>query len=209
VNNLEILNGIRHLKINDVRLKYIIDNSSQYSIIPSNRYFESLVTSIIGQQLSIRAADKIIERFSNYFKNRIIPELIIDAETEDLRKLGISYSKIKYIKDLSSKIEEKEISFANISTKSDKEIIELLTKIKGIGVWTAQMFLIFTLGRLNVLPTGDLGIKKAIKVLYVLKELPTENKIEKISRKYNWSPYNSIAAWYLWKSLDEKIVIPK
>lgn len=209
MNNLEILNGIRHLKINDVRLKYIIDNSSQYSIIPSNRYFESLVTSIIGQQLSIRAADKIIERFSNYFKNRIIPELIIDAETEDLRKLGISYSKIKYIKDLSSKIEEKEISFANISTKSDKEIIELLTKIKGIGVWTAQMFLIFTLGRLNVLPTGDLGIKKAIKVLYVLKELPTENKIEKISRKYNWSPYNSIAAWYLWKSLDEKIVIPK
>jgi DNA-3-methyladenine glycosylase II len=177
--------------------------------VSSKHYFESLVISIISQQLSIYAANKIIERFKNYFANKIIPQSILNTETEELRNLGISYSKIKYIKDLSSKIENKEISFSRISIKSDGEIIELLTKVKGIGIWTAQMFLIFTLGRGNVLPTGDLGIKKAIQKLYLLKELPSENKIEAISRKNNWEPFNSIASWYLWKILDEKIELPK
>jgi DNA-3-methyladenine glycosylase II len=209
VNNLEILNGIRHLKNNDYKMRYIIENSSQYSITPSKKYFESLVTSIIGQQLSIHAANKIVERFQNYFSGKFLPKLILDTDTEELRKLGISYSKIKYIKDLSAKIESMEITFKGITTKTDEEIIELLTKVKGIGVWTAQMFLIFTLARLNVLPTGDLGIKKAIKTIYSLKELPSEIKVEKISKKNKWAPYNSIAAWYLWKSLDEKIAIPK
>jgi DNA-3-methyladenine glycosylase II len=209
VNNLEILKGIRHLKKSDSRLRYVINNSTRYAIVPSKHYFESLVISIISQQLSIYAANKIIERFKNYFANKINPQSILNAETEELRNLGISYSKIKYIKDLSSKIENKEISFSRISTKSDEEIIELLTKVKGIGIWTAQMFLIFTLGRGNVLPTGDLGIKKAIQKLYLLKELPSENKIEAISRKNNWEPFNSIASWYLWKILDEKIELPK
>jgi DNA-3-methyladenine glycosylase II len=109
---------------------------------------------------------------------------------------------VKYVKNLSEKVLSGEITFKGLSKKSDEEIIEHLIKVKGIGVWTAHMFLIFTLGRLNVLPVGDLGIKRAAQNVYSLKKMPDERKIFKISKVNNWSPYNSIASWYLWKSLE-------
>lgn len=204
MNNLEILNGINHLKRNDSFLRKVIDQSEKFNIITNKKYFESLVDSIISQQLSIHAADKIIKRFHSFMNYSITAKKILSSETEELRKLGISYAKIKYIKDLAHKKSTKQISFRNLDNQSDDEIIAHLVTVKGIGVWTAQMFLIFTLGRLNILPTTDLGIRKAISKLYKFDSMPTESEILYLSHKNRWAPYNSIAAWYLWKSLDTK-----
>lgn len=204
MNNLEILNGITHLKRNDSILRKVIAMSDKFNIEASKKYFESLVDSIISQQLSIHAADKIIKRFHSFMNYSITAKKILSSETEELRKLGISYAKIKYIKDLAHKKSTKQISFKNLENQSDDEIIAHLVTVKGIGVWTAQMFLIFTLGRLNILPTTDLGIRKAISKLYKFDSLPTDSEISNLSHKNKWAPYNSIAAWYLWKSLDTK-----
>ena len=108
----------------------------------------------------------------------------------------------KYVKDLAKQIIDKKISLKNIGAKSDEEIIDTLTKVKGIGPWTTHMFLMFVLGRKNILPTGDLGIKKAIMLNYNLKNLPTGEDISKLSKKNNWNPYNTYACMYLWKSID-------
>ncbi|MBU2494185.1 MAG: DNA-3-methyladenine glycosylase 2 family protein [Bacteroidetes bacterium] len=162
----------------------------------------SLLKAIIGQQLSVASARAINTRFLNFYKGDPKPEIIINTNDEKLRELGLSFPKIKYIKDLSNKIITKEINFINIKNKPDEQIIEELTKIKGVGVWTVHMFLMFTLGRTNILPVGDLGIKKAIMLNYSLKKMPTEEKVKQVAEKNNWSPYNSVAAWYLWRSLE-------
>ena len=109
--------------------------------------------------------------------------------------------KIMYIKDLSKKIESKQLNMRKISTQSDEYVVKHLTDVKGIGRWTAEMFLIFSLGRLDVLPVGDLGLKKGIQLMYSLKELPNEKEIEQIAE--SWKPYRTVATWYLWKSLQK------
>jgi DNA-3-methyladenine glycosylase II len=108
------------------------------------------------------------------------------------------------VKDLSEKILNKEIHFKNLNKMTEEQIISEYTKVKGIGVWTVHMFLIFTLARLNVLPVGDLGLKRAVMIIYNLRKLPDEKKMFLISKKNNWAPYNSIASWYLWRSLEIK-----
>jgi DNA-3-methyladenine glycosylase II len=171
---------------------------------PHNDYFISLLGSIIQQQLSIKAADSIYNRFLELTGKNPTPEIILSLPDIQLRNCGLSNSKVKYVKDLSSKVLGKEISLVNFDEKDDEEIIVELTRVKGIGVWTAHMFLIFTLGRLNVLPTGDLGIKKAIKLNYNLRKMPTDKKVYNIARSNKWEPYCSIASWYLWASLDNQ-----
>jgi DNA-3-methyladenine glycosylase II len=109
--------------------------------------------------------------------------------------------KIVYIKELSKKIESKELNMRKISTQSDEQVIEVLTDVKGIGRWTAEMFLIFSLGRLNILPVGDLGLKKGIQSMYSLKKLPEKEQIEQLAE--SWKPYRTVATWYLWKSLQK------
>ncbi len=116
-----------------------------------------------------------------------------------MRKVGLSYKKISYIKDLSQRIYDEKINFIHLSTLSDDEIIRELINIKGVGQWTAEMFLIFHLKREDVLPTKDLGIRKAMKLLYKLDELPSPSIMLEIS--FSWRPYRSVASWYLWKSL--------
>ena len=123
-------------------------------------------------------------------------------DKEKLRKCGLSYPKVKYIKDLSSKVIEGKLKIKKLNLLDDEEIITELIQVKGIGVWTAHMFLIFCLGRFNVLPGGDLGLKKAVMLNYKLRKLSDEIKIAKISKKNGWEPYNSIATWYLWQSLS-------
>jgi len=171
------------------------------------------VASIVGQQLSRYAARAIFNRFKNYFAPEKFPlsSDIIITPSEDLRKLGLSYAKIRCLKDLCEKITSKVIHLNKFSKMPDEEIINELIKVKGIGVWTAQMFLMFSLGRLNVLPVGDLGIRKGIKNLYSLRNLPDEKKIRKISKENNWHPYNSVASWYVWRSLElnKKLKIKK
>jgi len=118
-----------------------------------------------------------------------------------LRKTGLSGMKVKYIKDLSKNIESKKLKLRSLSKLSDDEIVEQLTQVKGIGRWTAEMFLIFSLGRMDVLPVGDLGLKKGVQLLNSASELPTATEIEELAEK--WRPYRTVATWYLWKSLQK------
>lgn len=202
MNSFEIRNGINHLIKKDRNLKRIINTAPICRLKPKRGYFKALSAAIIGQQLSLKAAASINQRFLDYFDHNPTPEKILETSEQILRETGISWSKIKYLKDLSMKLQSKEVTLKGISSKSDEEIVTELTKIKGIGIWTVHMFLIFTLGRKNVLPTGDLGLKRAIMLNYKLRELPDEGLVREIANKYNWHPYCSIASWYLWKSLE-------
>ncbi len=203
--SLEIQNGIEHLSKNDPVLRSIIKRSKPCSLKPHRDYYISLLESIIGQQLSIKAAASINRRFIQLVGDPPLPEKIIQFDDEFLRTAGLSYSKIKYVKDLSLKILNKELKLKQIPALCDEDIIAELTKVKGIGLWTAQMFLIFTLARPDVLPYLDLGIRKSIQNLYGLRKLPEQAGVEKIAKKYNWRPYCSIASWYLWRSLDNEL----
>lgn len=186
----------------DPKLKKIIIQVGDYNIKIKKKYYQSLVESIISQQLSGAATDSIIKKFKKlYFYKFPKPSDVINTPYSKLRKTGLSKMKILYIKDLSKKIELKELNFKKLIYQSDEKIIESLTKVKGIGRWTAEMFLIFSVGRLDVLPVGDLGLKKAIKNLYSLETLPAEEEIKKIAE--SWKPYRTIATWYLWKSLQK------
>lgn len=196
--------ALEHLSKNDKTLSTIIKNNGICNLTPRKEFFNSLLEAIIGQQLSVKAADSIIARFYAHFGSKPHPADILNEDPDLMRGLGLSNAKVKYVKDLSEKILKKEISLDGIEQKPDGEIMEELLKVKGVGRWTVHMFLIFTLARPDVLPTGDLGIKKAIWINYKLKELPTEEEIIKISKRRGWAPYNSLASLYLWKSLDNK-----
>lgn len=204
MKSLLIENGILHIYNNDKRLAEVIDKVGKCTIRPRKNHYFSFLRSIIGQQLSVKIAEVIANRFWDFFENEPTPEKIMAAEIESLRKLGMSYAKINYVKDLSEKILIKEIHFKNLNKMTEEQIISEYTKVKGIGVWTVHMFLIFTLARLNVLPVGDLGLKRAVMIIYNLRKLPDEKKMFLISKKNNWAPYNSIASWYLWRSLEIK-----
>lgn len=204
MNNIEIEKGILHISSNDKYLNTIISVSETAlgGLLPKKNYYRALLRSIIGQQLSVKAAAAINRKFLNYFKNKPDPEKILGTDDRVLRNLGLSNAKVKYVKDLSSKILKKEIKLNRLDKKSNEQIISELTQVNGIGVWTVHMFLIFTLGRLDVLPATDLGVRKVIKNTYRLRKLPDERKVYLISRKNGWAPYNSIACWYLWRSLE-------
>lgn len=202
----DIEKGIDYLKSVDKTLAKIIDASDTCNIKPRKFYYRALLSSIIGQQLSGKAASSILKKFYAKFGKNPKPEMVAAADDEELRSCGLSGQKTKYSKILSQMIVDGELSLKGIAQKSDEEIIELLTKVKGIGIWTAQMFLMFTLARLDVLPLNDLGIRKAIMINYKLRAMPDEKKIIAISKKNKWSPYNTIACWYMWRSLDTDLI---
>ena len=162
-------------------------------------YFISLVSSIISQQLSTKVADVIYARFEALFNDQITPQEVQKIEDQTIRDIGISWSKIKYIKALSEYALKSNKVFEKFDSMSDEEIIKELTQVKGIGRWTAEMFLIFTMERPDVFSFGDLGLKRAIQRWYGFKTEPKESQIAKITLQ--WKPYRSIASRYLWKSL--------
>jgi len=165
-------------------------------------YFFYLCRSIVTQQLSVKAARKIFERFLTLFpEDKITTKHLLTLPDQNIRNIGTSWSKVSYIKDLASKVENKEVSLEKLPTLEDKKVIEELVKVKGIGAWTAEMFLIFSLGRKDVFSTGDLGLKRAIEKHYNIKD-PSKERLEKISAK--WSPYRSYACKILWNSLDNE-----
>ena len=207
MNSIEIENGISHIYNNDKKLAAIIDAAGPCNLKPKQDYYHALLRSIVSQQLSTVVAGAITERIFSFFNYKPLPEDIISTSDQKLRSLGLSWAKVRYIKDLSQKIIIKEMHFRGLKKMSDEEIINELTKVKGVGVWTVQMFLIFTLGRLDVLPVNDLGIRKAAKLNYGLRKLPGEERLKKLSKKNGWDPYKSIASWYLWRSIDMKIVV--
>ncbi len=196
-------NALSHFRLVDPILFSVAQTITleEHAIRSPNRYFVSLCSEIIGQQLSGRVADVLFERFEKLFpKRRVTPQRVLALSEETLRGTGMSWSKARFIKDLAHHIVSHSISLPSLDALSDSEVIATLTHVKGIGPWTAEMFLMFTLGREDVFSYGDLGLRKAIKKLYGFKKDPTVKQMEKIVNK--WKPYRTYAARILWKSLD-------
>jgi len=185
----------------DKKLAKIIKDIKLAPLELHGDYFRELTESIIGQQLSIKAADTILSRFYKLMKGPIAPRKVLKLKDEDIRKAGISYQKISYIKDLAKKFDDDEIEFHKFNKLTDEKIIEELIAVRGIGRWTAEMFLIFGLGRPDVFSYGDLGLRRAIEKLYKIKDL---EEVEAIRISEKWKPYRSIASRYLWKSLENE-----
>jgi len=186
----------------DPKLARIINIVGKYQITTINNHYESLIEAIITQQLAGSAAKAISKRFRSLYGKRF-PKPIDVLKTSDskLRKTGLSWMKVTYIKELSKNLESKKLKLRSFSKLSDEEVVEQLTQVKGIGRWTAEMFLIFSLGRMDVLPVGDLGLRKGVQLYESSSELPNAAEIEKLAEK--WRPYRTVATWYLWKSLQK------
>lgn len=191
---------IEYLQKADPILAPIIKLVGRLSWDSETDYFRSLIESIIGQQLSTKAAETIISRFNVLFKTHpYFPKDILKLDTEAIRGVGISYNKVSYIQDLSQRTLDKRLDLTNLSVLDDAEVMKQLTEVKGIDPWTAEMFMMFALGRDDVFSFGDQGLKNAIKKLYKLKSYPTQRQVLKISTK--WKPYRTWACRYLWASL--------
>jgi DNA-3-methyladenine glycosylase II len=196
--------AVNHLKKSDPILRAIIERVGPCRMEYGVPEFSSLAESIVYQQLNGTAAATIFNRFAALAGEPLTPEGILKLSDEQLRSVGLSKQKSAYLKDLSAKTAAGVLDFARLPELSDDEVIEHLTQVKGIGVWTAHMFLMFSLQRPNVLPTGDYGVQVAIKKHYRKRKLPKPKDMEKIARA--WEPYRSVACWYMWRSLDIKTV---
>ena len=194
--------ALRHLSHADKRIEKLIDKFGPPNFNLMNNYYESLIRSIVYQQLSGKAASIIYERFLDLFVFDIYPEPkdILAVSIETLRSSGLSYQKVNYIRDLSEKWQDGTMNLTDIDSMTDEEISSELIKVKGIGQWTADMFLMFTLGRPDVFPFGDLGIQKGVMIFTNMNRLPTQKEMERKTKK--WQPYRTVAAWYLWKLVD-------
>jgi DNA-3-methyladenine glycosylase II len=187
----------------DPLLAPVIAQHGPCTIRPHKNYYQELVESIVSQQLSTKAGAAIIKRFIELFGGTFpAPEAILDTSVEELRTAGLSGAKARYIRDLARHVVDGKVKFDHLDSLSNEEVIKELTAVKGIGEWTAHMFLMFCMGRLDILAYGDLGIRNGIQKLYGLKSLPERKDIEKIAKKYQWQPYESVACWYIWQSLD-------
>jgi DNA-3-methyladenine glycosylase II len=192
--------AIHHLRRNDPVLAEIIERVGDYRIEFREPGLETLVKSIVYQQLSGRVASIIFGRLVKAAGGELTPASILKLRPERMRKLGLSKQKTEYIRDLARHTRDRRVVFDELAGLSDAEVIERLTEVKGIGVWTVHMFLMFALRRTDVLPVGDLGIRNAIKAAYGLKESPTPADVEAMGAR--WRPYCTVASWYLWRSLE-------
>jgi DNA-3-methyladenine glycosylase II len=195
---------ITHLKKNDPILKTVIEGVKLRNISRTRGHFEALIEAITSQQLSVKASDTIFKRFAALVPGKKFPtpKDILKMPARKIRKAGLSGMKVKFVKDLSKKVLDGTVDLKRIDQWSDREVIEHLTAVKGIGQWTAEMFLIFSLGREDIFSYGDLGLRNAMKKLYKLRKEPTEKQAEKLALK--WKPYRSLASRYLWASLIKK-----
>lgn len=195
----------KHLAKSDAVMAGLIEAHGPFELELKSDYYNALVSSIVGQQLSVKAAASIRNRFLELFDNKLpTPEQILQTDSELLRRAGFSRAKAEYIKSLAEHIQNGSLELERLPALSNEKIIEELIAVKGIGEWTAHMFLIFALGRLDILPTGDLGVRMAIGKHYLNGETPTPTQVTEVAEKYNWAPYHSVAAWYLWRSLDNE-----
>jgi DNA-3-methyladenine glycosylase II len=194
--------AINHLKKCDPVLRGIIERVGPFRMAYGEPQFASLAEAIVYQQLNGKAAETIFKRFAALAGEPLTPEGILKLSDAQFRGVGLSKQKSAYLKDLAQKTAAGVLDFSKLPELPDEEVIEHLTQVKGIGVWTAHMFLIFSLRRLNVLPTGDYGVQMALKRHYRKRKLPKPKDMEKIARA--WEPYRSVACWYMWRSLDIK-----
>jgi DNA-3-methyladenine glycosylase II len=194
--------AVNHLSKSDPILRAIIGRVGPCRMEYGPPEFHSLAESIVYQQLNGRAAETIFDRFTALAGDPVTPAGILKLSELQMRSVGLSKQKSSYLRDMAERAVRGDLDFSKLHQLSDDEVISHLTQVKGVGTWTAQMFLMFTLKRPNVLPTGDLGVQMAIKKHYNKRKLPKPLQMEKIARA--WEPYRSVACWYLWRSLDLK-----
>lgn len=192
--------AFEHFKKNDSVLYEVVKKIGPIEWHFSDNYLLALVESIVSQQLSIKAADTIFGRLKKLTKDELLTaEAIIKLSPQKMREAGLSWSKVSYVKNIAEYALTSDTVFERFKQLSDEEVIAELTKIKGVGRWTAEMFLIFTMGRSDIFSHGDAGLRRAIQNLYGFKKEPSKQIIDRITLK--WKPYRSIASRYLWKSL--------
>lgn len=176
-------------------------NDSTIKMRKSTDYFSDLCEMIINQQLSGKVGETIFKRFTKLFpKQSITPKYLLKLTDDQIKAIGTSWAKVRFLKDLAQRVFSADIVLDTLEELENQEVIRVLTIVKGIGPWTAEMFLMFSLGREDVFSHGDLGLRRAIQKLYGFKKEPTQKQIEKISAK--WSPYRTYACRILWRSLD-------
>lgn len=197
-------NGISHIRQICPHLREIIDKSDKCNLAPQeqsvNSNFESLIRSIIAQQISSTAALTITNRVRKLTANKITPKIMAKKSVQDLRAIGLSASKIKTIHGLANAQLSKEIDLANLQDASNDEVVKVLSSLWGIGRWTAEMFLMFTMGRLDVWPVGDLAVRRGWQIIHDMPVIPNEKQMEPLGDAF--APYRSIAAWYCWRVLE-------
>jgi len=197
----DIQRAVRHLRTADPVMRDLMKKAGPFTLKPRRDRFRTLVGSIISQQISGKAADSIHTRLKERVApDRISAESLLRLSPEELRQVGVSPQKAKYLHDLAERVANRSLRLNTLARLKDEEVIEALIQVKGIGVWTAQMFLIFSLGRLDVFPHDDLGVRVAIRNLYGLSDLPDKDASHRIAAP--WRPYASVGAWYCWRSLD-------
>jgi DNA-3-methyladenine glycosylase II len=198
--------GLDHLRDSDERLREVIDERGPLDLDarvrgrPADAY-GALLRAIVGQQLSVKAARTIYERFTALFGGKTpTPEQLLEVDADTLRAAGLSRAKAAYVRSLAEHVISGELELDRLDELSDEEVTAKLVAVKGLGQWTADMFLIFHLGRPDVLPVGDLGVRRAIERLYGFETLPSAAEMEALGER--WRPYRSLASLYLWESLD-------
>jgi DNA-3-methyladenine glycosylase II len=195
--------GYAHIRKSDPKLKPILDARGVLKFNPEGEPFESLVESILSQQLAGAAASAIIRKVRALFPGgELEAKRVHRIDPKKLRAAGVSPQKLTYLKDLAARVVEGRLDLEALESMSDEEIIEVLDEVKGIGPWTVHMFLIFTLGRPNVLPVDDYGIRMSVQRIYGLPALPKKAEIEKLAE--SWHPYSTVASLYLWHAKDNE-----
>lgn len=198
--------GVRHLRAADPVMRGLVDAHGPLSLADRRRgrpadAYGALLRSIVGQQLSTTAARSIYERLAALFDGRApAPAALLAAEPETIREVGLSWRKVEYLRDLAARVEDGTLDLERLAELPDDEVTAELTQVKGLGPWTADMFMIFHLGRPDVLPVGDLGTRAAVRRAYGLEALPGPDELRGIAEP--WRPHRSLASLYLWRSLD-------
>lgn len=193
----------QHFRRADPILSRLIDEAGGLSPGISKNYLRSICREIIGQQLAGKAADAIFLRFLLLFPRKIVSaKLLHHIADQKLRDVGMAWSKVRSLKDVAQKVIEGELVLKNIHNLHNEDVIKELTKVKGIGPWTAEMFLMFSLGRPDIFSHGDLGLRRAIQKVYGFTREPTKRQVEKLEKR--WRPYRTYACLALWQSLEKK-----
>ena len=196
---------LTHFKEHDPKMASVIQKVGPLRLQRNRKYFVVLCRSIVSQQISVAAADTIFTRFKKLFDGQApTPERVAQLQETPLRAAGLSRQKATYLKDLSHRFIDGTIRPRQLNYLSNEEIIGQLTLVHGVGRWTAEMFLIFSLNRLNVLPVDDLGLRVAVQSIYGMKNRPDAKRLRAIGGK--WSPFETVATWYAWRSLDANII---
>jgi len=199
----DIDQAVRQIKASDRFMANLIRKVGSFELVITSEWspFQALVRSVIFQQISTRAGQAIQSRLFNLFDGAPTPDALLRTPVGTLRGIGLSKTKETTVRSLAASANSELLPNRDVMlTLSDQEIIDLLSQHKGIGIWTAQMFLIFNLGRPDVWPTTDLGIRRGYKIAYHLDELPAPSELHKIGDQ--WKPFRSVASWYLWRAND-------